>query len=526
MRALEDDRTRPVSPGGLGIVALANRKGAGAALGQRFLRDEQGHVAVTFGLMIIPCMMMVGLAVDWGRMLHSQAQLQGIVDNIALAAGREVQKATSNYTTVASSTATTFWNAHKNQVKIAMADNTTLTTTANSSQTEFTVKLTTWVPTPFMTPAQIIAPRSQASGAPTSCAASGWQCQQVTVDATVKLKAGGNNKDQNVETSLMLDVTGSMSGSKFTDMQLAAKDLVDIVVWADQSQVKSRVAIAPFAAAINVGNYTTGDRALLNPNNLRGTVTANSNPALNVLGHDHIRFVNNSGSQQIFRISTHCVSERQGTNRYTDVSPAVAPLGRVYQSGSFYSNTSIPRCDMIEQAPTDPEINLIMPLSSDKVALKNRIDKLRIAGSTAGQLGTAWAWYLLSPNWSSYFPTASAPGPYNDPKVRKIAVLMTDGDYNTQFWNGIWDNASYTRHSQNASPNGGSQAQATALCTAMKAKNIEVFTVGFQVSSNARTFLQSCATTTSHYYDATSGQALRMAFRDIALKISSLILSD
>jgi hypothetical protein len=60
----------------------------------------------------------------------------------------------------------------------------------------------------------------------------------------------------------------------------------------------------------------------------------------------------------------------------------------------------------------------------------------------------------------------------------------------------------------------------------MKAKNIEIYTIGFQVSNNARAFLKTCATSEAHYYDATSGEALRMAFRDIALKISSLVLSD
>ena len=54
---------------------------------------------------------------------------------------------------------------------------------------------------------------------------------------------------------------------------------------------------------------------------------------------------------------------------------------------------------------------------------------------------------------------------------------------------------------------------------------IEVFTIGFQVSSASKTFLQDCATDTSHFYDATTGDALRAAFRDIALKISTLRLS-
>ena len=66
------------------------------------------------------------------------------------------------------------------------------------------------------------------------------------------------------------------------------------------------------------------------------------------------------------------------------------------------------------------------------------------------------------------------------------------------------------------SENGLSQAQAGSLCTAIKNAKIEVYTVGFEVSSAAKSFLASCATDASHYYDATTEVALEAAFRDIA----------
>jgi len=141
---------------------------------------------------------------------------------------------------------------------------------------------------------------------------------------------------------------------------------------------------------------------------------------------------------------------------------------------------------------------------------------LSTAGSTAGHIGTAWAWYLLSPNWSNIWPAASKPGNYADlkavnskgyPVLQKYAILMTDGDYNLQY-------------SSTSSLN-----QAKTLCTNMKAAGITVFSVGFMVSSAAKSFLTSCATSADYYYDATNGDKLRSAFRDIALKISTLRLS-
>jgi hypothetical protein len=193
---------------------------------------------------------------------------------------------------------------------------------------------------------------------------------------------------------------------------------------------------------------------------------------------------------------------------------------------------------------TDAEVNSIFPLTNDTTSLKRRIDKLDTAGSTAGHLGTAWAWYLLSPKWNTVFqtafPTSSGAAPYGDltilnskgmPKVRKIAVLMTDGDYNINYCKGVEaKDSDQSPDIKCNSENGKALAQATALCTAMKAPinggSIEVFTVGFQVSTAAKTFLTSCATDPGHYYDATTDVALQAAFRDIALKISTLRLTN
>jgi hypothetical protein len=109
---------------------------------------------------------------------------------------------------------------------------------------------------------------------------------------------------------------------------------------------------------------------------------------------------------------------------------------------------------------------------------------------------------------------------------------MTDGDYNINYCKGVEAKNSDQSPDINCnSENAKSQSQATSLCTALKAAQagggkIEVYTVGFQVSSAAKTFLTNCATDSSHYYDATTEDALKAAFRDIALKISTLRLTN
>jgi len=175
-----------------------------------------------------------------------------------------------------------------------------------------------------------------------------------------------------------------------------------------------------------------------------------------------------------------------------------------------------------------------VPLTTNKTLLKERIDAFTADGSMAGALGTAWAWYLLSPKWNSIWPTESKAGSYGDltvlgpkgaPKLQKIAVLMTDGIYNTT------GGANYGDTSSQATTISGN---AEALCTAMKAAGIRVYTVGFQLGGSqlAIDTLRNCASTapedpqgtSSYFFNAASGDELKAAFRQIALQLTTLRL--
>ncbi len=98
---------------------------------------------------------------------------------------------------------------------------------------------------------------------------------------------------------------------------------------------------------------------------------------------------------------------------------------------------------------------------------------------------------------------------------------MTDGEYNTQYdSNGIATTTSPA--------NGTSTTQARALCTAMKQKGIQIYTIGFDLGgsdSESYQTLSQCASDQTKFYSAVNGQQLKDAFRDIGLKLSKLHLS-
>ena len=86
-----------------------------------------------------------------------------------------------------------------------------------------------------------------------------------------------------------------------------------------------------------------------------------------------------------------CVVERTVSEEFTDAAPA---SGSWIPSWNVVRNTSSLTC---------PERTSIVPLSKNKTALKATIDSMVAENYTGGALGTAWAWYLISPNWNTVF---------------------------------------------------------------------------------------------------------------------------
>src|SRR6202521_1938078 len=240
---------------------------------RRFSHDRSGNVVMMFGLLAIPLVAMIGLAVDFGRVYSVTSHTQAALDAAALAAARTSQLNPTDPVNQASAAATAYFNQAKPQDVVT----STLQFSPNSSSTAFTVTATSWVRTPFLSVLYSLAQKTATAGAPAGCQANGFGCVVVTTTATSALCpsqacSGSGGGGSNVEISLMLDVTGSMCVpcTKIQAVQSAAKDLISIVVapTTGQSQFYSRVALAPFAEAVNAGT-------VLAPL-VRGTVTANT----------------------------------------------------------------------------------------------------------------------------------------------------------------------------------------------------------------------------------------------------------
>lgn len=230
-------------------------------------------------------------------------------------------------------------------------------------------------------------------------------------------------------------------------------------------------------------------------------------------GCQYYRFTDRDGYTRIQEIST-CVSERVGTDAYKNTAPSTSPVGRVY----------------LEDQDGCPSA-MIMPLSTSKTDLKASVDSYVAAGSTAGQIGAAWGWYMIDPNFAYLWPTASQPAAYTKPDLLKVVIMMTDGEFNSEYCNGVLSKDSQSSGSSyrincNAT-NGDGTVQALAQCTAMKAAGVVVYSVGFDLGNNntAKNFIEKCATSDDHVYLPSGGGALKDAFSSIGKDIMKLRLS-
>ncbi len=298
----------------------------------------------------------------------------------------------------------------------------------------------------------------------------GFQSQDVAVESQALFST------RDIEIGMALDITGSMcdgnrqpctTGVKISGLKNAFEKFANRLMPDNSDSVqKVRIAVAPYSQSVNLGTYASAV----------GGYTAGNTWATERNGGG------NSDDMGAFHFG------RAGDR---DVDPT--------EGRADFNTSSRPQSQ-------------IVPLSDDKAALISSVRALEARGGTAGHIGTQWAWNLVSDQWGAALG-GTAPASYNDVadgKLIKAVVLMTDGVFNTAY-------------------HGAKSAdQAVALCTAMKAKGVTVFTVGFGLGGNATALntLQSCATPGNGYFaNASNAEELEKAFENFASKLTELRLS-
>ncbi|MBB4303098.1 Flp pilus assembly protein TadG [Rhodobium orientis] len=404
-----------------------------------FSTSETGALSILFAFLLIPILLLVGTAIDYSRALETKATLRNALDAAALAGVAKLVREGGTKDEVDAIVNATFQNA----ISLSGGDGISvkgMTIVQDPDTGAVSIDATLSMPTTFM----------QLAG---------------FADVDITNKSVARLSDKDIEVALMLDVTGSMSGSKIADLKAAAKELIDVLVPTTAHAYKNevRISIIPYSQGVNVASYAS-------------TVTNG--------------------------VSNKCATERS-VKSFTDAFYTDAPIG----DGST-------GCPGVE----------FLPLTDSNATLTTKINSLATTGFTAGHTGIAWSWYTLSPKWSPLWPAGADPVAYDDDETVKIAILMTDGEFNTAYdYNSA--NGKYKESRGNAKST--SEQRAKKLCANMKKEGIEIYSVTFQLySSSAKAMMEECASTSAKYFDASNGTALRNAFKAIAADISQMRLSE
>ncbi|MEP1575045.1 pilus assembly protein TadG-related protein [Roseibium album] len=441
-------------------------------LADRLRSEREGAIIPIFGIMLVIIIVMAGAAVDVSRVVNAREKLSYALDAAALAAATQLSTQALTDAEIQKVITDSFkGNMSDADFLDEAIDN--LSFVVDSENGRVTVTSAATMDNMFI---DFGGYGKQAFGPETFTFGTNSQVTYSRFD---------------VEMAMVVDVTGSMSG-EINDLKDAAESVVNILIPDGSTESKVKISLVPYSVGVNLDTYASAATGGL---------------------------------------STKCATERAGSEKYTDASYTVSPLGD--GSGTYRSQ--------------DCSGSVIQPLTDNRSSLMTAINGLTTDGYTAGQTGVGVGWYTLSPNWKDLWPAESAPAEYSDSEVLKFALIMTDGDFNTHYnkqsltksqCKNKQDNGQYDGPCYNGTNDywleksqwgysGKSSQRALSLCGAMRNSGITIYTVyfGTATSSDGARVMQDCADP-GKYYAATSSDDLVAAFSNIAKKIQQVYLSQ
>ena len=503
-----------------------------------FRRDEGGNVAIIAAI-AVPVLALISFALlDINRASTQKRELQDALDAAAIYAARSTAVTDADLQKVGARVLTaqlgTMVDARLLSSSFTLGKNGAVVATAQASVKPFVSNL--------------------------------WLQRDMLVGANSEVLRSMNR----IELALVLDNTGSMAGSKLSNLKTAAKNLIDtLAAGAARSSEPNavKIGIVPFSQTVKVGatykSQTWIDQTGTAPINREifwdkatgAPINANRFTLLSNMGVTWGGCVETRA--QPYDVQDTAPTTGTPATLYTPFFAPDEPDSRSksgYANGDFGSfsndylpdevfsttNWKIPQgyVGKYDQAPSGGggpnrgcDLQPIMRLTANWSNLKTLVDGMVATGNTNIPIGAAWGWNLLSP--SGPFADGSA---YGTAKLSKIAIIMTDGDNvmsnagndNQSNYNALgylWQNR--------LGINGGGEGARTAamdkrlalLCENMKAKGIVVYTVRVEVKSGASALLKKCATSDDRYYDVQNANDLNDVFQRIAGEISNLRIS-
>lgn len=459
----------------------------------RFSKDQRGNFAMLFAFTSIPCLVVLGGAVDIARVTTAKSVLDGALEAAVLSAAslnndRAVADIINEYVEA---------NLTGGVSGLESLSITIDTQNVSESSKEIGIKATAKVPSTFL----VLA---------------GIDEMEINASSTAYQAA------RKLEISLVLDISSSMRGTKLTNLKQAATQFVDEIV--DNSEGPEYVSfnLIPYGGTVNIGSLF--DKFVVK---LAADIPAD------------MQFQDPDSS--IYKVKTEVENGRfrfsDGLDcleyKHDDYDDTVLPEGKrpqVPHHWVWYSTN--PWCP-----PSESEIFLN---TKDFNAVKTRIDDMVLSDGTGSDIGVLWGMKALSPEWKDIidgdFP--DRPAAYSDEDTLKIMVFMTDGGITKQirpieFVDGLSrakGSASQTSVKKGSYANDylsdTAYGRLKKSCRNLDNYGVRVYTIGFKIkaTSDAAKQMEDCASNGGSYY-LVEDLDISKAFSAISADIANLRIS-
>jgi Flp pilus assembly protein TadG len=430
----------------------------------RFIRADDGNIAVIFAIALVPIIGFVGAAIDYTRANSARSSMQAALDTTALMLSKDLSEGTITTSQISAKASSYFSALYTNTDAKSVA--VTATYTANSSLgSTIQVNGSGAVTTDFMKVA-------------------GFPNINFNTSSTA---AWGNVR---MRVAMALDNTGSMADDgKMPAMQSAAKNLIDQLSGLAKTSGDIYISIIPFAKDVNVGasnynqswvDFTDWDNDPANDSfgtcsKKSKTTKSSCEAASKTWTPDHSMW-------------NGCVWDRDQDYDTKNTAPIAGNSSTLFPAEQWGA------------CPVQ-----LMPLSYDWAGLKSLINSMTPNGNTNQAIGMAWAWQSLA-------QTAPLNAPAKDPNYTyKDAIILLSDGLNTQ---DRW----YTNASQ-------IDARQKILCDNAKAAGITVYTIQVNTSTPAdptSAVLQYCASGPQNFFVVTSASQTASVFSSIGTSLSKL----
>jgi len=507
---------------------------------RRFLRSTGGNVATIFAIALMPISVMGGGAIDFAQAMNARGRLAEALDAAALAVGSQPNLSRQD----AEQMALDYIEANYPAREVGSVHSISVNIDSDSG----TVRIS-----------------GQSRVDTTLLGIMGMD--YINVDWTSEVRRA----QQNLELVMVLDNTGSMSGSKIRSLRDSADLLTGILFDGAQEPDDVQIGLVPFAATVNVGRQF--ERAWWLDPNAESPIHAQW-----AGGPQEIETCTGRGRRRTCTTETitpnawelfdtlrntnwnGCVEARSIPMDIEDIAPDRANPETLFlpffapdepDNSNFrnnYLNDDLRNGGVLERllnlskydngrpsgggpnegCTTTP----VTPMTNNRRTVEDAISDMGASGNTNIPNGVGWGIRLLSPQEPFTEGTA-----YGDRRTIKAMVILTDGDnvlsghnsalmsrYNAYGY--IADGRLGIRTSSSGRLSDALDDRTAAACRYAREQGIRVYTITFLVNnSTTRNLMRDCASNPSLYFDSPSSEALENAFEVIAGDLSNLRIS-